>query len=483
MPAGSAPTASDYADGFASVNGVFKESYAYDVYGNMTRKGGKSLTWSRGSLLTEYGGDKYYYDYSGVRYKKVTGEGTVNYITDGAKILGETRGGSKEISYLYDAEELIGFEVWLDLSGMASYNGIYLFVKDALGNVVSLVKDYGGGAAVGVVADYEYDAFGNCTVTRFDDHHDIANLNPIRWKSQYYDTESGLYMINTPEGARYYDPALRIYISPLSPENILSLSGTVFGLNLYSLCVANPLSLCYNGFDLDTSLELVYEPPKLTKWQLFWRSLRAHYDSLHWGWKVGIGVALFAFAVGMSFATGGASAAAGTAISFAIGAGTSAFIGACSGTLGGFLDGVVEGVFWGGIISFICAGVGSIRALANRAKIGQAVKAKDYNALAKLFTHNDHASEVMIGKWDGGGATSYVAKAGKTHTYFAMPSKTFTKLSVKLGNKNMWEINQAFLTQQIGKTFYASHAVTSAIIDSYFWKEIQFLVKSGISIF
>ena len=39
----------------------------------------------------------------------------------------------------------------------------------------------------------------------------IGNLNPIRWKSLYYDVESGLYYID----GRYYSPETRQFLSSL----------------------------------------------------------------------------------------------------------------------------------------------------------------------------------------------------------------------------------------------------------------------------
>lgn len=45
------------------------------------------------------------------------------------------------------------------------------------------------------VARYDYDAWGNCTITETSNSIingiNIAQFNPIRWKSYYYDVESG----------------------------------------------------------------------------------------------------------------------------------------------------------------------------------------------------------------------------------------------------------------------------------------------------
>ena len=87
---------------------------------------------------------------------------------------------------------------------------------------------------------YVYDVWGNHRVlnpngtenisTRF-----VGNVNPIRYRSYYYDTETGLYYLN----ARYYDPEVCRFISPddisyLDPE-------TIGGTNLYAYCNNNPV--------------------------------------------------------------------------------------------------------------------------------------------------------------------------------------------------------------------------------------------------
>ena len=60
----------------------------------------------------------------------------------------------------------------------------------------------------GLVATYTYDAWGNCSIGR--NEYGIGTLNPFRYRSYYYDTDTGLYyLIN-----RYYDPDTGRFISP-----------------------------------------------------------------------------------------------------------------------------------------------------------------------------------------------------------------------------------------------------------------------------
>ncbi len=63
----------------------------------------------------------------------------------------------------------------------------------------------------------------------------IAALNPFRYRSYYFDTETNLYYLNT----RYYDPIVGRFInvddiSYLAPD-------TINGLNLYAYCGNNPV--------------------------------------------------------------------------------------------------------------------------------------------------------------------------------------------------------------------------------------------------
>ena len=106
------------------------------------------------------------------------------------------------------------------------------------GNVVGLFTENA------IAAKYVYDAWGNCKVldesgneiTAWDN---AAVLNPIRWKSRYYDADTGLYLI----GERWYDPETGRYVSAASPETLLENASVVFALNLYAFCTANPIAV------------------------------------------------------------------------------------------------------------------------------------------------------------------------------------------------------------------------------------------------
>ena len=51
-----------------------------------------------------------------------------------------------------------------------------------------------------IVVEYSYDAWGNHTIKAY--NKTVANANPFRYRSYFYDTDTGLYYLKT----RYYDP-------------------------------------------------------------------------------------------------------------------------------------------------------------------------------------------------------------------------------------------------------------------------------------
>ncbi len=175
---------------------------------------------------------------------------------------------------------------------------------------------------------YKYDAWGNVKTEVIDEAHAlIAELNPFRYRSYYYDPETNLYYLNT----RYYDPETGRFISQddvsyLDPEHIN-------GLNLFAYCGNNPVM----GTD----------PNGTTQW---------------WEWLIaGLIVAvLVAGAIAATVFTGGVFAAALTGA--AIGAGVSLGFQAYSGELnwGKFALDIGVGAISGAIGASGISRVGSI---------------------------------------------------------------------------------------------------------------------------
>src|SRR6056297_1114684 len=111
----------------------------------------------------------------------------------------------------------------------------------------------------------------------------------------------------------------------------------------------------------------------------------------------------------------------------------------------------------------------------------------DYVAFA---TKQGDQSKVMLGMWDGGGSSSYIAKAGTDHTYFDMGSKWDEAVSLVDGGVNdhldeMWEINKKFLQNEKagGKEFWFSHDPYSPGNEQFFAREVNWLIDEGVQNF
>lgn len=133
---------------------------------------------------------------------------------------------SQRLIYLYDGESMVGVR---RVKGNATNE--YYFQRNLQGDVVSIYDTSGD-----LKVKYLYDAWGNCTIGSETTDVALAQLNPIRYRGYYYDTDTGLYYLNS----RYYDPQWRRFISPddtayLDPE-------TANGLSLYTYCNNDPVN-------------------------------------------------------------------------------------------------------------------------------------------------------------------------------------------------------------------------------------------------
>ena len=201
----------DNSDRLMSYNG---EAFVYDLIGNPTTYRGKSAAWSYGRELTTFDGNTFSYDARGRRTAK------------------------NNITFIYDSngnlvKQSNGLEFFYDHSGVFAVkynNSTYFYRKNAQNDIIAILDNNGN-----TVVKYKYDAWGNCVVDSSTTNTELANLNPFRYRSYYYDTETDFYFLKT----RYYDPELGRFmtiddISYLDPDSIN-------GLNLYAYCLNNPL--------------------------------------------------------------------------------------------------------------------------------------------------------------------------------------------------------------------------------------------------
>ncbi len=103
-----------------------------------------------------------------------------------------------------------------------------------------------------------------------------------------------------------------------------------------------------------------------------------------------------------------------------------------------------------------------------------------YNQAALSSTHNASSSEVILGKYIAGSPDSYEAVAqSRGATYFSMSD--WGTVQSQMGADNMWNINKAFLEQQMaqGKSFALTVDPRLVPPKSYTGLEYQFFVDSG----
>ena len=96
-----------------------------------------------------------------------------------------------------------------------------------------------------VLATYVYDAWGNVTETveLADGGNAIANLNPLRYRGYYFDTDTGYYYLN----ARYYNAEWGRMISPDNADVVTITPMAFTDKNLYAYCDNNPVMRTDNG--------------------------------------------------------------------------------------------------------------------------------------------------------------------------------------------------------------------------------------------
>ena len=186
--------------------------FTYNAFGQRVRK---EYSYYPG---VDYSGDfpigkevNYDYDHSGRLIREISTEDFT-----------ESASETVELIFLYDESGMIGFMHSRD----GSTPQAYYYHRNLQGDVVAIYDTSGV-----KVANYTYDAWGNCTASG-----SMARINPIRYRGYYWDSETNWYYLNS----RYYSPEFRRFISPddtnyLDPE-------TPNGLNLYCYCNNDPVN-------------------------------------------------------------------------------------------------------------------------------------------------------------------------------------------------------------------------------------------------
>ena len=220
----------EWKDELTAVNGT---SLTYDENGNVITYGDKSFTWNTGRNLESIvdGDNKYSYTYdeNGIRTSKTVNGKTTYYNTKDGVILSQTD-GTDTLYFQYDSNGTpLGF-VW---------NGTqYLYLTNQMGDVISITDAQGN-----EIVQYDYDPWGKCNFLEpmiADEKfaNDIANVNPIRYRGYYLDSETGYYYLQS----RYYDPDICRFINSDIYDVAKATVGIYCGVNLFSYCNNNPIN-------------------------------------------------------------------------------------------------------------------------------------------------------------------------------------------------------------------------------------------------
>ena len=208
---------SQWIDRLTAFNSV---GITYDGIGNpLSYYNGSSytFTWNGRELMTAVKGGvttTYKYGADGLRTQKTVGSTVYNYYYADGRLVRQTW-GSNYMDFLYDENGNAYSFV---------YNGTqYYYVRNLQGDVVKILNTSGA-----VVASYFYDAWGKVTASG-----SIGQLNPIRYRGYYYDTDTGFYYLQS----RYYDPAVKRFISA---DGYINANGDLLGYNMYAYCRNNP---------------------------------------------------------------------------------------------------------------------------------------------------------------------------------------------------------------------------------------------------
>ena len=86
--------------------------------------------------------------------------------------------------------------------------------------------------------------------------HKYGNINPFRWKSFYYDTETGLYYAN----GRYYDTEIGEYIDAIEADYVEGNAYNFLGLNKSGELLVLMALLAPYSASIATALKLYTDP-------------------------------------------------------------------------------------------------------------------------------------------------------------------------------------------------------------------------------
>ncbi|ETA81933.1 hypothetical protein T472_0203775 [Youngiibacter fragilis 232.1] len=187
---------------------------------------GWTYTWENGrqlkSLRNASTSLSFKYNSDGIRTEKTVNGVTTKYTLFGDKVSFETTGSDK-IHYSYDASG--------NLFSMNMNGTEYYYVRNAQGDITGLIDNAGN-----LVVSYTYDTWGKLLSTTGSLASTIGVKNPYRYRGYRYDTETGLYYLQS----RYYNPEWGRFVNA---DGLGGSIGDLLSHNMFTYCENNPVNL------------------------------------------------------------------------------------------------------------------------------------------------------------------------------------------------------------------------------------------------
>ncbi len=225
----------NYASGYGYNSQNQRSGLSYDSNGNVTSISGYQLVWNNRQLASATKNNQtisYTYNDNGIRTGKTVGNTTTTYTLDENNNVVEQSDGTNTLRFIYDSE---GAPVYLVYN-----NATYTYEKNLQGDIIGILNQNNA-----EVVQYVYDEWGWLASVTGSQASTLGQQNPLRYRGYYYDTDTGLYYLQS----RYYSPSEMRFISQDDPA-YSNTQGQPIGSNLYAYCLNNPV----NYFDSDGAL-------------------------------------------------------------------------------------------------------------------------------------------------------------------------------------------------------------------------------------
>ena len=214
-------TDSVWSDLLTDFNGT---PIAYDEIGNPLSIGSKQLTWLGRQLQSIADGEntiEYAYNGDGNRISKTVNGVKTEFVYNGDILAGQ-KSGNDTLVFMYDNNS--------DIFGFILNGTEYYYIKNAQNDVTAIADESGN-----VLANYAYDSWGK--VTEITGNTALAEQNPIRYRSYYFDFETEWYFLSS----RYYNAEACRFVNSDNYALPTSTPTDITDKNLYSYCDNNPI--------------------------------------------------------------------------------------------------------------------------------------------------------------------------------------------------------------------------------------------------